>query len=199
MDLSVKMNVQGHQEAYAKMHALMVETKRIGAKSMQDIAARKTKDLAYELYRQTKATEHERDWYLTDLPGQQGWKIKQFHFNKDGKKWMGRDHIMKELKKRAKHRYYLASPWANLAKSLNGKKLPPSRERNKGRIEVKTSAGGLHFLVTIMNLIDYADRIHTAKGITAKALDWINRDMANYLRFKRGEITKEAMMAAKLR
>jgi hypothetical protein len=188
--------MQGHEAAVAKMHDLMVQTKKIGAKSMQEIAARKTKDLAYQLYWRTRDTEHEKEWFLTDLPGQQGWKIKQFHF-KDGKKWMGRNHIMKELKKRAQYRNYLASPWNNLAKSLNGQKLPPSREREKGRIETKGD-GLLKFKVVIMNLIHYADKIHIAKGITAKALDAINWNMETYLRYKSGQITKEAMMLAKI-
>lgn len=187
------LKIEGHEQAVSRMLHTMDTVADVGHKTMDEIAHKQTKELAYNLFRECEAIAPKPEFFA-ELPDARGWKIANLKNHIKLPMLKGKDRIRQIVEKRAKRVKYLASGWLNCLKLLKDVRLSESRKRNTGAVEVRET-GFASRIVTLISSVFESEEVHEKHQIVEKAIDRTVKNMETYIQFKKGEITREAFLA----
>lgn len=190
------LEIKGAEVAIDRMYSVMKQAAKEGGHLISTVGQHQAKNIAINLQKICQRVAP-NDAFYEQLPSVRKWQIGG---RKNGmaipKKFLGKNHVHDEIEFRKKHKFYLASGWANCVRSLMGKDLKPSANAKRGIVEVDTS--GITLRISIINPLDFAKQLHDKYGIVKLALNATTRDMITYIRLKQGAAVQKCLRAQKL-
>lgn len=180
-----------NSSALPRLIKMLQEYRKVGKKPMSDVVKKQAAELAYNLYNRSKEVAHPAEFF-DSMPQQRGWKIDARLKHAKVSAWPGRDHVVKEIARRKKHRLFLAAGWLQVRKVYRRgmAELRPVSDR-LGAVTLSIGTLGLpgsKNTLTLINKHPLAAEMHAKFGITRKALNDTTRNMIPYIRRKRDEI-----------